>query len=143
MLLHSQTRAEHKHGKSVLSNNMKTKQTLTWTREKASQTALNNFLVQNTSWLQVQKHKGSNATVCLDKLVYFMLEQTRKIITCSSLRWTIFSFSTFEAHFKFPNLFLLFLLIIKHFQKVSNTFLGCILSKMKCLLQHYSNFDFS
>ena len=30
--------------------------------------------VQNKSWLQVQKHKGSNATVCLDKLACFMLE---------------------------------------------------------------------
>ena len=42
--------------------------------------------VQNKSWLQVQKQKGSNATVCLDKLACFMLEQTRKII--SRLRWT-------------------------------------------------------
>ena len=42
--------------------------------------------VQNKSWLQVQKQKGSNATVCLDKLACFMLEQTRKII--SRLWWT-------------------------------------------------------
>ena len=30
-------------------------------------------LVQNKSWLQVQKHKGANATVCLDKFARFML----------------------------------------------------------------------
>ena len=55
----------------------------------------------------------------------------------------LFSFSTFAAHFKFPNLFLLFLLILKRFQKVFKTFLGCLLSDMKRLLQHYSEFDFS
>ena len=36
-----------------------------------------------------------------------------------------FSFLTFAAHFKFWNLFLLFLLILRHFQKVLKTFLGC------------------
>ena len=42
--------------------------------------------VQNKFWWKVQKHKGSNATVCLDKLACFMLEQTCK--TISHLRWT-------------------------------------------------------
>ena len=36
-----------------------------------------------------------------------------------------FSLSTFAACFKFPNLFLLFLLILKCCQKVFKTFLGC------------------
>ena len=97
--------------------------------------------LQNKSWLQVQKHKGSNATVCLDKLACFMLEQTHKIIVVYGEQE--FSFSTFAAHFKFPNLFLLFLLNLKRFQKVFKTSLGCLLSDMKCLLQHYSKFDFS
>ena len=36
-----------------------------------------------------------------------------------------FSFLTLAARFKFWNLFLLFLLILRHFQKVLKTFLGC------------------
>ena len=32
----------------------------------------------------MQKHKGGNATVCLDKLACFTLEQTRKRIRYSS-----------------------------------------------------------
>ena len=36
-----------------------------------------------------------------------------------------FSLSTFVSHFKFPNLFLLFLLILKRCQKVFKTFLCC------------------
>ena len=70
--------------------------------------------VQNKSCLQVQTHKGSNATVCL---ACFMLEQKHKIISC--LQWTrilLFNFcsmlkiskpfSTLSTHFKtFPKTF--------------------------------------
>ena len=47
-----------------------------------------------------------------------------------------FSFSTFATRFKFPKLFLLFLLTVKRF-------LAALLSDMKCLLQHYSDINFS
>ena len=98
--------------------------------------------VQNKSCLQVQKHKGSNAMVCLDKLACFTLEQKHKIISC--LLWTRILLFNFCSMLKIPNLFLvLFLLILKRFQKVFKTFLGCLLSDMKCLLQHYSALDFS
>ena len=83
--------------------------------------------VQNKSWLQVPKHKGSNATVCLDKLACFMLEQMRKIIILVLYGEQEFSFSFFAACFKFPNLFLLLLLILKCFPKVFKAFLGCLI----------------
>ena len=53
-----------------------------------------------------------------------------------------FSFSTLSAPFNFPNLFLLFLLISKCFQKFQKCFLAALLSDMKCLLQHNSGFVF-
>ena len=80
--------------------------------------------VQNKFWWKVQKHKGSNATVCLDKLACFMLEQMCKTILLVIYGEQEFSFSTIAAHFKFPILFLLFLLILKHFQKVFKCFLA-------------------
>ena len=96
---------------------------------------------QNKSWLQEQKYKGSNAMVCQTNLhVSCLNKRVKQLVVYGEQE---FSFSTFAAHFKFSNLFLLFLLILKHFQKVFKTFLGCLLSDMKCLLQHYSKFDFS
>ena len=53
-----------------------------------------------------------------------------------------FSFSTLAAPFNFPNLFLLFLLILKCFQKFQKCFLAALLSDMKCLLQHNNDFIF-
>ena len=68
-------------------------------------------------------YKGS-LKWCRTQLACFTLEQMCKRI--SSSQWTriIFSFSTFAACFKFPNLFFLFLLILKCLQKVFKTFLG-------------------
>ena len=69
-----------------------------------------------------------------------MLEQTRKKIVNHGEQE--FSFSTLAAPFNFPNLFLLFLLILKCFQKFQKCFLAALLSDMKCLLQHNSDFIF-
>ena len=74
--------------------------------------------------------------------MFHPLEQMGKRI--GHLRWTRFSFSTFAACFKCPNLFLPFLLILKHFKTANlNHFLAALLSDMKCLLKNSSNFDFS
>ena len=75
-------------------------------------------------------------------VVCFTVEQTCKIIIilcCDGEQE--FSFSTFAARIKFPNLFLLFLLILKRFQKVFKSFLPALLSVIKCLLHHYNNFS--
>ena len=57
----------------------------------------------------------------------------RKIVVHSEQE---LSFSSLEARFKFPNLFL-------HFPNILKRFLAALLSDTKCLLQHYSDFDFS
>ena len=72
--------------------------------------------------------------VCQDKLACFTLEKHVKELVVHG-EWE-FSFSTFATRFKFPKLFLLFLLTVK-------SFLAALLSDMKCLLQHYSDINFS
>ena len=67
--------------------------------------------------------------VCQYKLVCFTLEKHVKELVVHGERE--FSFSTFATRFKFPKLFLLFLLT------------GILLSDRKCLLQHYSDVNFS
>ena len=54
-----------------------------------------------------------------------------------------FSFTTFAAHFKFPNLFLLFLLILKRFQKAFKTFLGCFMVWYEMFTTTLQYFNFS
>ena len=50
--------------------------------------------------------------------------------------------STFAAQIS-KSFSTLFLLILKCFQRVFKTFLAALLPDMKCLPEHYSNFDFS
>ena len=54
-----------------------------------------------------------------------------------------FSFTTFAAHFKFPNLLLLFLLILKRFQKAFKTFLGCFMVWYEMFTTTLQYFNFS
>ena len=93
-------------------------------------------------YMTVQKHKGNNAMVCLDKLACFTLEQIHKrlLIIYSEQE---FSFTTFAAHFKFPNLLLLFLLILKRFQKAFKTFLGCFMVWYEMFTTTLQYFNFS
>ena len=122
VLLHSQTRVEHTHGKSILLNNINTKLTLTWTGEKASQTALNKFLCKINF-----DEKCRNIKAVMQWFVYTNLhvsclnKRVKQLVVYGEQE---FSFSTFAAHFKFPNLFPLFLLILKHFQNVFKCFLA-------------------
>ena len=138
-LLHSQTRAEHKHGKSVLSSNVNTKLTLIWMSEKASQTTLNTFLCkrnldhmcQNIKAVTQQFVSTNLHVSCLNKCIKELVVHVEQE----------FSFSTFAAHFKCPNLFLLFLNILKGLKKFFKHFVAALLSAMES--QHYSDFDFS
>ena len=106
-----------------------------------------------TKQVFVQKYTLSlDYTLCRNiKVVTQQFVQTNLHVSCLNKKNKLvihseqeFSFSTFAAWFKFPNLILLFLLIFKRFQNVFQMF-RCwfLLSDMKCLLQRYSDFDFS
>ena len=72
------------------------------------------------------------------------VEQTCKIIiilSCDSEQE--FSFSTFVARIKFPNLFLLFLLILKCFQKVFKKFLACFIVWYEMFTTSLQQFQFA
>ena len=77
-------------------------------------------------------------------VVCFTVEQTCKIIIilcCDGEQE--FSFSTFAARIKFPNLFLLFLLILKRFQKVFKKFLACFIVCYQMFTTSLQQFQFA
>ena len=103
--------------------------------EEASQTALTTFLCKIHLDNTCRNSKGSKAMVCLNKRACFSLEQTRKriILLCvysclkrACLLFTVKKNSPFQLlqHALNFQTFLLFLLILKHIQKVFKTFLG-------------------
>ena len=105
--------------------------------EEASQTALTTFLCKIHLDNTCRNSKGSNAMVCLNKRARFSLEQTRQriiiILLCvysclkrACLLFTVKKNSPFQLlqHALNFQMFLLFLLILKHIQKVFKTFLG-------------------
>ena len=66
--------------------------------------------VQNNSWLHMQKHKGGTKWFVWTNLHVSRFSKPVKELVVHSEQE--FSFSTFAARFKFPILFLLFLLIL-------------------------------
>ena len=106
----------HKPGQSTnmennLSSSMHTKLNLIWTSEKASQTALNEFLCKiNRYYLYLCRNIRApiNATVCLSGQTCMFHPWMNNCVNLVVLGEQEFSFSTFAACVKFPNLFLLY-----------------------------------
>ena len=106
----------HKPGQSTnmennLSSNMHTKLNLIWASEKASQTALNKFLCKiNLYYLYLCRNIRAviNATLCLSKQTCMFHPWMNNCVNLVVRGEQEFSFSTFAACVKFPNLFLLY-----------------------------------
>ena len=131
-LLHSQTRVELKWEiHSVKQHEYKTDFDLNEWKGFTNNTK--HVFVWKKSWLHVQKHKGSNATVCLDKLACFMLEQMRTLNNNSP-------FQLLQQTLNFQTFFYSFLTFENISKKFLKHFLAALLSDMES--QHYSDFDF-